>query len=167
MHRNRSAHTAWKYTRWASARKRDILTCENNMLSSHVKRLPLRWLHNKSRLSQQKKYLSEMVWHFIGVYLIKNSRVENISRARAANEWNIFQHLKRNFVSPRGQEISLCIAMVAWCVNTFVNSSLIESPNKIRMEKLLLYKSWTDRKTTDTKKKVLRLDGKGNLGQKP
>ena len=47
-----------------------------------------------------------MVWHFIGVYLINNSRVENISRARAANEWNIFQHLKRNFVSPRGQEIS-------------------------------------------------------------
>ena len=64
-----------------------------------MKRLPLRWLHNKSRLSQ-------MVWHFIGVYLINNSRVENISRARAANEWNIFQHLKRNFVSPRGQEIS-------------------------------------------------------------
>ena len=108
-----------------------------------------------------------MVSHFIGVYLINNSRVENISRARAANEWDILQHLKRNFVSPRGQEISLCIAMVAWCVNTFVNSSLIESPNKIRMEKLLLYKSWTDRKTTDTKKKVLRLDGKGNLGQKP
>ena len=57
--------------------------------------------------------------------------------------------------------------MVAWCVNTFVNSSLIESPNKIGVEKLLLYKSKTNRKTTDTKKKVLRLDEKGNLGPKP
>ena len=27
--------------------------------------------------------------------------------------------------------------------------------------------NWQEPKTTDTKKKVLRLDGKGNLGQKP
>ena len=52
-----------------------------------------------------------MVWYFIGVYIINrtlhgrleirnfSSRVENISRVSAANEWNIFQHEKRNFVS--------------------------------------------------------------------
>ena len=41
-------------TRWAFAQKLDIFTCENNMLSSHVKISPLLWLHNKSRLSHQK-----------------------------------------------------------------------------------------------------------------
>ena len=41
-------------TRWAFARKLAIFTCENNMLSSHVKISPLLWLHNKSRLSHQK-----------------------------------------------------------------------------------------------------------------
>ena len=42
-------------TRWAFARKLDIFTCENNMLSLHVKISPLLWLHNiKSRLSHQK-----------------------------------------------------------------------------------------------------------------
>ena len=35
-------------------KKLDIFTCENNMLSSHVKILPLLWLHDKSRLSHQK-----------------------------------------------------------------------------------------------------------------
>ena len=35
-------------------RKLDIFTCENNMLSSHVKMSPLLWLHNKSCLSYQK-----------------------------------------------------------------------------------------------------------------
>ena len=29
-------------------------TCENNMLSSHVKISPLLWLHNKPHLSDQK-----------------------------------------------------------------------------------------------------------------
>ena len=34
--------------------KLDIFTCENNMLSSHVKISPVLWLHDKSRLSHQK-----------------------------------------------------------------------------------------------------------------
>ena len=50
-----------------------LTTYENNMLSSHVKILPLLWLHNKSSLSHQKNYLSEMVWYFIGVYIIKRT----------------------------------------------------------------------------------------------
>ena len=42
-------------------RKHDIFTCENNMLSSHVKISPLLWLHNKSRLLQGKNCLTEIV----------------------------------------------------------------------------------------------------------
>ena len=42
-------------TRWAFARKLDIFTCENTMLSLHVKISPLLyWLHNKSPPSHQK-----------------------------------------------------------------------------------------------------------------
>ena len=64
----------WK-TRWTFARKHDTFTRENNMLFSHLKRSPLLWLHNKSRLSQQKKknFKSEMVWNFIGVYIINRT----------------------------------------------------------------------------------------------
>ena len=59
-----------------------------------------------------------MVWYFIGVYIINrtlhgrleirnfSSRVENISLVRCAHSWNIFQHSKRNFVSPRSHVIS-------------------------------------------------------------
>ena len=36
------------------SRENLIFTCENNMLSSHVKISPLLWLHNKSHLSHQK-----------------------------------------------------------------------------------------------------------------
>ena len=43
------------------------------MISSHGKRWPLLWLHNKSRLSQRKSVKSEMVWYFIGVYIINRT----------------------------------------------------------------------------------------------
>ena len=105
-------------TKFAFAGKLDIFICENNMLSSHVKISPLLWLHNKPHLSDQKT-LSKMVWHFIGVYIINrtlhgrleirnfSSRVEkNISLVRCVHSWNIFQHSKRNCVSPRGHVIS-------------------------------------------------------------
>ena len=90
-----------------------------NMISSHVKITrvkisPLLWVHNKSRLSQDKTYsFSEMVGYFIGVYIINktlhgcleirnfSSHVENISLVCV-----IFQHLKRNFVSRRSHVIS-------------------------------------------------------------
>ena len=35
--------------------KLDIFTCENNMLSSHVKISPLLWLHNKPHLSDHPR----------------------------------------------------------------------------------------------------------------
>ena len=62
------------------------------MLSSHVKISALLRLHNKSCLSHQKTIKSEMVWYFIGVYIINttlhgcleiqnfSSRVEKIFR---------------------------------------------------------------------------------------
>ena len=74
------------YTYWAFARKLEIFTCENTLL----------WLHNKPHPSDQKKYLSKMVWHFIGVYIINrivhgrleirnfSSRVEKIFHSLAA-----------------------------------------------------------------------------------
>ena len=39
-------------------------------------------------------------------YKISLQVLKNISGVRAVNEWNIFQHSKRNFVSPRGHVIS-------------------------------------------------------------
>ena len=58
-------------TRCAFAQKHDIFARENNMLSSHVKRSPLLWLHNKLCLSQQKAI--KMKWYFIGVYIINKT----------------------------------------------------------------------------------------------
>ena len=40
---------------------------KNNMLSSNVKKSPLLWLHNKFPPFAAK---SEMVWYFIGLYII-------------------------------------------------------------------------------------------------
>ena len=88
-------------TRWAFARKLDIFTCENNMLSLHVKITLLLWVHNRSRLSYPKPI--KVKW--FGSSLVY--RVEkNISLVRCAHSWNIFQHSKINFVSPRGHVIS-------------------------------------------------------------
>ena len=55
-------------TRWAFSRKLDIFTCENNMLSSHVKISPMLWLHNKSRLSHQKTI--QVKWFCISLVFI-------------------------------------------------------------------------------------------------
>ena len=38
--------------------------------------------------------------------LCRTARVKNISLVRCAHSWNIFQHSKRNFVSPSGHVIS-------------------------------------------------------------
>ena len=46
MERNLLYKHQWN-TRWAFVRKLDIFTCENNMLSSHVKISPLLWLCSK------------------------------------------------------------------------------------------------------------------------
>ena len=66
-----------------------------------------------------KTYLREMVWHFIGVYIVDRKlhgrlryeisqvTLKNISLVCWAHSWNIFQHSKRrNLVSLRGHVIS-------------------------------------------------------------
>ena len=93
------------------SRENMIFTCENNMLSSRVKRSPFLWLHNKSRLSQEKKCLTEMVLYFIGVYIINRTlhsrleirnfspRVEDISLVCCLHSCNIFSTLEDKFRS--------------------------------------------------------------------
>ena len=55
-------YTAFKYQRWAFASKQDIFRSENDMVSSHVKRSPLLWLHNKS------------LWNGLAFYWLYNNR---------------------------------------------------------------------------------------------
>ena len=95
-------------------RKLDIFTCENNMLSSHVKISLLLWLHDKSHLFAPKNYLSEMVWYFIGVYIINSNRtlhgrleIQNLS-----SRVEIFFQHKINFVSPSGHVISSILQVI-------------------------------------------------------
>ena len=105
-----------------------------NLISSHVKITCYlhMWKYHHcygfiiNRTFQTKNFLSKMVWHFIGVYIINrilhgrleirnfSSRVQkNISLFRYAHSCNIFQHSKRNFVSPRGHVISsICIPLI-------------------------------------------------------
>ena len=87
-------------------RKLDIFTCENNMLSSHVKISPLLWLHDKSCLSHQT---FKVKWFgiFIGVYIINrtlhgcweiqnfSSRVEKIFHSFGALTREIFFNAQR------------------------------------------------------------------------
>ena len=73
------------------SRENLISSCENNMLSSHVKISPLLRFHNKPHLSDPKNYLSKMVWYFIGVYIIKRTLLLVL---------NSNSNSKRNFVSP-------------------------------------------------------------------
>ena len=44
-----------------------------NMISSHVKRSRLLWLHDTSRFRSKKNVKVKMVWHFIGVYIINRT----------------------------------------------------------------------------------------------
>ena len=97
------------------------------MLSSHVKISPLLWLHNKLHLSHQKLLKwNGLVFQWC-LYNKKNitwprgdtkflfSCWKNISLVRCAHSWNVFQHLKRNFVSPRGHVISSIYYTVLTC----------------------------------------------------
>ena len=88
-----------------------------NEIPAELSRKNFRYLHmwkyhrchgfTINRAFHTKSYLSQMVLYFVSRVFVFVSRVEkNISRVSAANEWNIFQHSKRNFVSPRGHVIS-------------------------------------------------------------
>ena len=58
-------------TKWAFAWKLDIFTCENNMLSSHVKIIYHHcYGYIINHAFHTKKLFKWMVWYFIGVYII-------------------------------------------------------------------------------------------------
>ena len=80
-----------------------------NMTPSHVKRSPsLLWLHDKSRLSPvaKEKYSSGMVWYFIGVYVMNRTMYGRLKTLHFSSR---IPHLKRHFVSLRGNVISSII----------------------------------------------------------
>ena len=98
-----------------------------NLISSHVKITCYlcMWKYHRwygfiiNRTFWPKNYFSKRVLYFIGVYIINrtlhyrleiqdfSSNVEkNISLVHCSHSWNIFQHSKRNFVSPSGHVIS-------------------------------------------------------------
>ena len=52
-------------------------------------------------------------------YEISLRVLKNISRVSAANEWNIFQHKKRNFVSPSGHVMFYLLYKHQWNANHF------------------------------------------------
>ena len=96
-----------------------IFTCENDMLSAHVKISLLLWLHNKSGLSHQKpitvKWLMVVHWCLYKkdniTWLLGDAKFlflcwRNISLIRCTHLWNILQPSKRNFISPCGHVIS-------------------------------------------------------------
>ena len=94
--------------RWAFARKHDTFTCENNMLSSHVKRSRLLWLHDKPRLLQQKAVKGKWFGISLFVYIINrtlhgdleiwnfSSRVEKIFHSIAALTREILLTFRRD-----------------------------------------------------------------------
>ena len=78
------------------SRKLDIFTCENNMLLLKSNGFVFHWcLYNKENIT----------WP-LGDTKFLFSCWKNISRVIAVNEWNIFQHSKRIFVSLSGHVIS-------------------------------------------------------------
>ena len=93
-----------------------------------------------------------MVWYFIGVYIINrtlygrleiwnfSSHVENISLVCCAHSWNIFQHSKRNFVSPHDHVIS-SISLLAFrcCYCYHLNPARKQRPTAPKLD----YDTWT------------------------
>ena len=58
--------------------------------------------------------LSEMVWYFIGVYIINRTWHGRLEiRNFSASVETIFQHSKRNFVSPSGHVISSIYGLIS------------------------------------------------------
>ena len=114
-----------------------------NLISSHVKITC--YLHMWkchlwvsliiNRTFETKKLFKWNDWYFIGVYIINRTwhgclEIRNFSsrgekknsRVSAANEWNIFQHSKRIFPSPRGHIIS---SIYTPCLNNGKSVSLL------------------------------------------
>ena len=72
------------------------------MLSSHVKRSRLLWLHDTSRLRSKKNVKvkkSEMVWHFIGVYIINRTLHDRLEIR------NFSSSVEKYFTSERSERV--------------------------------------------------------------
>ena len=64
--------------------------------------------------------------------------LKNISQVSAAKEWNIFQHEKRNFVSPRDRAILFLLYKIHKC---FENHKCLQRMKKLQADssKMILH----------------------------
>ena len=77
-----------------------------------------------------KGYWSEVVWNFIGVYIIMHYMVawrykisllvlKNISLVHCTHSWNIIHNSKRNFISPHRHVISSIYTTYTTVINSY------------------------------------------------
>ena len=110
-------HLLYKHqwnTKWAFPRKLHIFTREDNMLSSHVKRSPSLWLHNKSHLWKQ----ADLVFHWclynkqnityslMDMNFIFSWSTRYLTRSLRSLVRYRVDHSKIKFISTRGHVIS-------------------------------------------------------------
>ena len=73
-----------------------------------------------------------MVWHFIGVYIRNRTLHDRLEIRNFFSRVEIFQHSKKNFVSPRGHVISsisyIIIGCTLSCKDTFEKCGATVSP---------------------------------------
>ena len=101
-------------TKWAFPRKLNIFTREDNMLSSHVKRSPSLWLHNKLRLWKQADLVfhlclynkQNITYSLMDMNFIFACSTPYLTRSLRSLVRYQVDHSKIKFVSTRGQVIS-------------------------------------------------------------
>ena len=120
-----------------------FFTCEINRLSSHVKRSPLLWLHNKTHLSQQKNYEIEIVYYFIWYLYDKiNRTLWPLGDTKFPNEkfcisvrlCNILYFSNQNVSDSKGIQKIYCVIKIN-TVHWASEPSQIEGQNIIRFKK--------------------------------
>ena len=122
--------TITENTRSAFLQKYVVLTHENNLLSSRIKRSLLLCWHDKSCLLQPKQICIKVIqkWFDIsfGDYIIKRTFYYMVTWGykiflflfSKVNEWNILNIWKLNFVSLHGLAISSIISKNATYIKT-------------------------------------------------
>ena len=119
-------------TEWAFTRKLHtcIFTHENNMLSSHMKRSPSLWLHNKSHLFHWCWYNRENIaCPLVDVNFIFSCSTQSLSSERSKWARYRVEHSKIKFIPPHGHEISSISFTGKWkllftYVHAFVTAKL-------------------------------------------
>ena len=123
--------TITENTRSAFLQKYVVLTHENNLLSSRIKRsLLLCWHDISHAFCSQNKYVSKVIQKWFGIsfgdYIIKRTFYYMVTWGykiflflfSKVNEWNILNIWKLNFVSPHGLAISSIISKNATYIKT-------------------------------------------------